>query len=162
MTFAHLLRNLNMQVIQAPATTPAGYQPSIFIGGGISGCANWQEEFLNYFKTDLPVTFFNPRREGTFSIKDKKQTPIQILWEHKAMAWSDIVVFWFPKETLCPITLFELGKMLVRKKHIFIGCHPKYARRLDVEIQSNLEGKFKIHSSLKSLAQAVNKFITPK
>ena len=59
---------------------------------------------------------------------------------------SDIVVFWFPEETLCPIALFELGKELGLRsmnnpKKIFIGCHPNYERKFDIEQQTNLVTK---------------------
>jgi hypothetical protein len=66
------------------------------------------------------------------------------------------VSFWFPKETLCPITLYELGKQSASNKPIFVGVHPEYARRRDVEIQTQLiRPEVKIVYSLEDLAQEI-------
>ena len=63
----------------------------------------------------------------------------QIEWEHEALRASDTILFWFPKETLCPITLFELGVWSSKRGvPIIVGTHPEYARRLDVVTQLRL------------------------
>ena len=46
-----------------------------------------------------------------------------------------MVLFWFPKESLCPIALFELGKELESGSRVVIGVHPEYSRRFDVITQ---------------------------
>lgn len=42
----------------------------------------------------------------------------------------------FPKETLCPITLYELGTWSILSQRtgtkIFIGCHKEYLRRVPI------------------------------
>ena len=62
------------------------------------------------------------------------------MWEHVALRRSDAVIFWFPKDTLCPITLFELGVFTQRKDTpIFVGTDPIYGRRFAVVAQLALE-----------------------
>jgi hypothetical protein len=63
----------------------------------------------------------------------------QIEWEYRHLRRATAVLFWFPPETLCPIALYELGgRALVREQPLFVGTHPGYARRLDVEVQLKL------------------------
>jgi hypothetical protein len=56
-------------------------------------------------------------------------------------------VFYFAQETLCPITLFELGAALERniyttfKQDIIVYCEPEYSRKFDVELQIKLAMK---------------------
>lgn len=131
-------------------------ETSLFLGGGISGCPNWQADAVNHLRmTDLVI--YNPRRDN-FDITDPKITTEQINWEHKYLKLSNIVCFWFPKETLCPITLFELGKELLRRNvsNLFVGCHPDYQRIIDVEVQVNLEHPhIKIYRDLEDMCMAI-------
>jgi hypothetical protein len=111
---------------------PKLYMPiRVFLAGGISNCPNWQADAITMAKV-LPddVLLYNPKRVD-FDITDPSATIKQIQWEHHALTYATGVLFWFPEETLCPITLFELGK-LAGKKPLFVGTHPNYARRLDV------------------------------
>lgn len=71
---------------------------------------------------------------------------------HQARAVS----FWFPCQTLCPITLYELGAWISSDKPVFVGLHPEYGRRIDVEIQTSLARPgFQPVYSLEDLAQQV-------
>ena len=84
------------------------------------------------------VTIVNPRRYETAS---SDIDPLeQIRWEHRALAASRIVSFWFPATSVCPITLFELGKQTLRRDAgLIVGVDPDYPRRVDVEEQLRLE-----------------------
>jgi len=66
----------------------------------------------------------------------------QVRWEYnhfKVVERAEgLFFFWFPPETLCPITLFELGKF-IRQDHLIVGCDPGYKRRFDVKEQLKLE-----------------------
>lgn len=84
------------------------------------------------------MTLLNPRRKH-FDINDTNIGIEQIKWEHKNLLMVDAISFWFPHETLNPITLYELGNWVFRPKKLFIGCHPEYQRKLDVLIQTRLE-----------------------
>jgi hypothetical protein len=116
--------------------------PKIFLGGGITNCKDWQVDLVEELN-DLDCIIYNPRRKS-FDIKDPSQSSIQIRWEHKYLSESDIVVFYFSSETLCPITLFELGARLMSNQYsiyhqsIYIYCEPDYQRKFDVEFQTKL------------------------
>ncbi len=108
----------------------------VFLAGGISNCPDWQKDAVEHLQyTNLVV--INPRRK--FYDSSDEEARIQIEWEHKYLVMADIILFWFPKETLCPITLFEYGKYLVSKKPLVVGVHPDYKRRLDIQVQTRLE-----------------------
>jgi hypothetical protein len=62
----------------------------------------------------------------------------QITWEHDYLRMADAILFWFPCETICPIVLYELAAWSMTDKPIFVGVHPDYQRRQDVEIQTGL------------------------
>ena len=94
-------------------------------------------------------TIINPRRKY-FDVKNKNASAEQIKWEFGMLWKADIIPFWFPKETLCPITLYELGSHLSRLNmndiaampihvpKIGIGTEKGYARADDVWLQSRL------------------------
>lgn len=101
----------------------------VFLGGGISNCPNWQLDMIDKLTSaDDSLVLVNPRRES-FDINDETASDFQIKWEFKHLHASDAILFWFPCETLCPITLYELGAAAHRGNPIFVGCHPSYARR---------------------------------
>jgi hypothetical protein len=111
--------------------------PSLFLAGGITGCPDWQSDAIELL-VDLPMTLLNPRRPD-FDITDPLATGIQIGWEHRALRAADAILFWFCQETIQPITLYELGAWSMKSsKPVFVGVHPQYERRIDVEIQTSL------------------------
>lgn len=121
-----------MKIITAPEEGHLG-QHSLFLAGGISNCGDWQSKIIALL-ADTDLTLINPRRPK-FDMNDPTVTEAQIAWEYRYLRQATVVLFWFPPETLCPITLFELGGALERKAQIFIGCHSAYARREDVRTQ---------------------------
>lgn len=128
---------------------------TLFLGGGITSCPQWQPEIVKLLE-DTNLTILNPRREN-FDVNNPDIEKEQIIWEFKHLQKANAIMFWFPCETLCPITLFELGKWVVGYKPLFIGCHPEYKRKNDVRIQVGLVmGKRqKIHDSLESIAKEI-------
>jgi hypothetical protein len=110
--------------------------PAVFLAGGISACPDWQREVV-YLLQGEPVALLNPRRSA-FSVDEPRAAALQIEWEHRHLRLADAVLFWFPWETLCPIALYELGSWSMTRKPLFVGVHPDYRRRLDVEIQTRL------------------------
>lgn len=81
----------------------------------------------------------------------------QITWEHEHLLAADAFAFFFAPETLCPITLFELGKVLSEEgKDIFVACDPGYARKRDVEIQLSLaRGDVKVVSTIEEMVKQI-------
>ncbi len=126
-----------MHYIEAPqdVTLNPGQQ-SLFLAGGISNCPDWQAELVAAL-ADTSLALLNPRRAG-FPMGDPSAAEAQIGWEHRCLRLATALLFWFPCETLCPITLYELGAWSMTTKPLFVGVHPTYQRRQDVEIQTRL------------------------
>lgn len=131
---------------------------SLFLAGGITGCWNWQAEIKPHLLTIPGLWIVNPRRES-FDVSNPKETDIQIEWEHHYLDACPNILFWFPEETLCPITLFELGKMAMNpNKTLFVGCHPWYEREKDVVKQLSLiRPEIKVSFDLESLVNDIKK-----
>lgn len=130
---------------------------SLFLAGGITGCPEWQGKMVQLL-SGTGLTLLNPRRKN-FPIGDPSAAGEQITWEHKALRDATAILFWFPCETLCPIVLYELGTWSMKGKRLFVGVHPKYKRRLDVEIQTGLvRPEIKIVYTLNELAKQVKEW----
>lgn len=120
-----------MNEIQAPQPI----QPAdLFLAGGIMGAENWQPKAIQLL-ANVPGILLNPRRDKDFATAMHQP---QVEWEHYALKASNSILFWFPPETLCPITLFELGVWSNSSKPIFVGTHPEYKRREDITYQLQL------------------------
>lgn len=119
---------------------PSFSKPSIFVAGGISDCPDWQEDIVSIIDLSK-YDVINPRRVGGFD-RTGATAEAQITWEAYALDRVSTYLFWFPKETLCPITLFELGKVLEMAKQasisIIVGWHENYAREFDLRVQLRL------------------------
>jgi Nucleoside 2-deoxyribosyltransferase like len=126
-----------MKYIECPAEyLCAGPDRTLFLAGGITGAPDWQKEMVKRL-AGSDLTLLNPRR-AYWETKPEMEHE-QIGWEHRHLDRADAILFWFPAETICPIALYELGAWNPRMKKLFIGCHPAYPRRRDVEIQTSLE-----------------------
>lgn len=125
--------------VRAPEPILPFEGPSLFLAGGITDCEDWQEDISRTFSlySQKALRVFNPRR---LLYKGDKLTAIQqITWEVAALDKSSFVLFWFSKNSVCPITLFELGKALGREEQtVIVGAHPEYSRRLDLLVQIGL------------------------
>lgn len=149
-----------MKYIEAPEVYK-GDEKSLFLAGGIKNCPNWQKELVDLLK-NKKIVLFNPlRKKFPSNLKNmEKATEEQIIWENEYLRKADAISFWFPKETICPIALYELGSWSVTNKPIFIGVHPEYPRKQDIEIQTKLvRQNIKIVYDLKSLSNQIKKWI---
>jgi len=150
-------------------TCPAEYQRNwalknhykLFLAGGISNCRDWQVEMIKRLSKDAEdaeidnLILINPRRHD-FDITNPKMSEQQIEWEYHHLELADGILFWFPYETLCPITLYELGKAAAQEKEIFVGCHPGYVRKFDVEFQlKHLRPEVKVRDNFQDLINDV-------
>lgn len=143
-----------MIYIESPKSLLVLSETSIFLAGGIANCPDWQQDMRGLLK-NTNLTLLNPRR-ASFPIYDADAVEIQITWEHNHLRRVNAILFWFPCETLCPIVLYELGTWSMGLKQIFVGVHPEYLRRQDVEIQTLLaKPNIKIVYSLEDLASQV-------
>ena len=124
----------------------------LFLAGSITGAEDWQKNLafkdvkdpfqdINNEGVSLIDRFniFNPRRQN-YNGLDPKLENEQITWEYHCIHQCKHILFWFAKETLAPITLFELGSALNTHDHskIYIGIDPEYKRKNDVIIQTRL------------------------
>jgi len=143
-----------MYYVESPDTIEMGNRVSIFLAGGITNCPDWQAAIVDKIK-HLELVIFNPRRKN-FPIHDPTAAFAQIKWEHDHFRKSSMISFWFSKETMCPIVLYELGAWTMTDIPIVIGMDPAYQRRQDVEIQKKLERPdIKIVYSLGDLAEGI-------
>lgn len=111
---------------------------SLFLAGGLSGCRHWQIEVIQKL-SPLDIVLYNPRRKY-FDITDSNVAEEQIIWEEEMIRRADVVSFYFCRESVCPITLYELGVCnTMRFKAIIIGMDHDYSRRFDVEVQTRLK-----------------------
>jgi hypothetical protein len=150
-----------MKEIKCPELSKNLNSFQLFLGGGITNCPNWQKDFVEMLANVDNLCLLNPRRDE-FDITNLSLSSEHIEWEHEHLTLAEAIVFWFPAETLCPITLFELGFWAGTNKTIFVGCHPNYARKFDVEKQLSLishRTKILVTSSLEELANQVRKFV---
>ena len=146
-----------MKYIECPEEY-SGREKSLFLAGGITGCGNWQLDFVKMLENENLV-LINPRRK-VFPKDNPDIEDEQIPWEYNHILRASAVSFWFPNETLCPITLYELGIQNAGKKPTFIGIDPKYARKIDIEIQTRLiRPEVQIVYSLDNLAEQVKAWL---
>jgi hypothetical protein len=145
-----------MRYIEAPERY-IGRGKSLFIAGGISNCKRWQDKLIKLLENES-ITILNPRRKK-FEMNNSSIEEEQITWEYKCFEKATAVSFWFPSETLCPITLYELGKLSTTRKPLFIGVDPKYSRIRDVKIQTSLiRPEIEIVYTLQDLAKQIKKW----
>ncbi len=112
----------------------------VFLAGGISNCPDWQSDVLRFIDTER-FDVINPRRLGGLA-KEGSDAREQIRWEFMALEQAQIVLFWFPKASICPIALLEYGKFLERCTkegiRVIAGYEPGYQRAFDLEEQTRL------------------------
>lgn len=147
-----------MEYIEAPEYKFSKNKKSIFLAGSITDCPDWQKDVIEELK-DLDIIIFNPRRKN-FPIKNPNAAFQQIKWEHDMLRKADIIPFWFSKETLGPIVLYELGAHSMTNKPITIGMNNGYERKNDVIVQTSLvRPDIKITSDFKVFIKNIKSLI---
>jgi hypothetical protein len=126
-----------MRYVECPEIYPLlDNKRGLFLAGGITGCPDWQSEIV-VLLGDTDWVVFNPRRKN-FPIDDPDVATEQIKWEYDHLRKASTILFWFPYQAICPIALYELGAWSMTEKPMYIGMHPEYERRKDVEVQTGL------------------------
>jgi hypothetical protein len=83
-------------------------------------------------------TIFNPRR-SCFDSSDKTIEQEQIIWEYEHLLRADAIIMFLCKETLGPISLYELGRHInCTNKKAYVVTEKGYQRTNDVIIQTAL------------------------
>lgn len=141
---------------------------NLFLAGGITNCFDWQDLVAYRLKGIPLLDIYNPRRK----VYNPADTEEQIKWEYRKLELADLIVFWFSFETVQPITLLEFGRWTwahslylaegaYGPKKIFVGAHPDYSRREDIEIQLKLVlPQQKLHNNLVDLCQEVKQYLS--
>ncbi len=144
-----------MQLIRCPDRyRPKFYETSLFLGGGITSCPPWRNKIIELLK-DSDLILIDPVREN-FDVNNPEVEKEQIKWEFDHLLISDMRMFWFCEETLCPITLFELGKYIYSRR-LFVGCHPNYKRKNDLLIQLGLvRPELTLRFSIEEMVKDIN------
>jgi len=121
----------------------------LFLAGGITNCPDWQSWVVSELRDVENLTIYNPRRKK-FDIKNFNTTEEQITWEYEHLRDANIVMFWFSKGSLNPMSLYELGMWgNSTDSPTLIGVDPQYERKEDVYIQTQLaRPELKIFNSL--------------
>ncbi|BDI28038.1 hypothetical protein CCAX7_000890 [Capsulimonas corticalis] len=136
----------------------SGDGAALFLAGGVTGCPDWQSAMIG-FLSGTPWTLLNPRHPRYFEDPDWSAEQ-QISWEFDHLRLAEAILFWFPCETVCPISLFELGAWSMAGKPIFVGVHPDYSRRKDIEEQMRLlRPELTVVLSLQELAAQASDFL---
>lgn len=133
-------------------------QRAVFLAGGITGCPNWQAEMVRLLSmTEYAV--LNPRR-ADFPAGDPGAAEFQVRWEFEHLRKADLISFWFCKEAIQPIVLYELGAWSMTAMPMVIGIEPGYARELDVRIQTALvrPAGVPVVDTLEALAKEIRDF----
>lgn len=147
-----------MRVVRAPEEFD-GDGPTVFLAGGITGCPTWQRDLIALLG-ETSWTVLDPRRDPWPD--DPRAAEGQIAWEHRHLRRATLIAFWFPAETLCPISLYELGAWSMTAKPLAVGVHPLYARRFDVQAQTRLaRPDVPLVDSLEGLAEALRMCLAP-
>ena len=124
---------------------------SLFLAGSIEmGAAEkWQSKLVRELSDIENLIVYNPRRDDwDSSWKQEKTNPQfteQVRWELEHICRSDVVVFYFDKNTKSPITLMELGMIGgLNMSHLghnaFVYCPDGFYRKGNVDITSDYLG----------------------
>lgn len=154
-----------MKVITAPSSFENEIKKdgavSLFLGGSIEQgkAEDWQRDTID-FLSQTPyadkIVLLNPRRvEWDASWPNTPDFPPfkeQVEWELHAQEKADILLYFFAKDTISPITLLELG--LFKDKNPIVGCDSGYLRRGNVQITGK-HFNFEVHLGLKAMLDAV-------
>ena len=124
-----------------PTELPAQFDRiPIVVIGCISDSPEWQSKLISLIDTNK-YDVINPRGPKS-STKTADGVRKQIEWEHRALEYAQIVIFWFPKESKCLGTLFHYGKLLERacKDGIRLigGCDPGYTHAGELDVRTQL------------------------
>ena len=144
------------QIVRSPEALAVPCNRTIFLAGGISNCPDWQEGVAQRIAAEVDdCVIYNPRRLDFDMGAYEDVSRFQITWEYHALRMSTVNLFWFPEETLCPITLFEYGSAIERLHAgaVMCGTHINYQRRFDLVEQTRLRNGMPIFDDLDNLTE---------
>ena len=129
---------MKSQILKPTDSDLVQNEVTVFLAGTIEmgKSEDWQSIVQERLK-DLPVTFFNPRRDSWDSSWEQRETNQQfnhqVNWEMNKLNEADIIFMNLLVDSKSPISLLEIGLNATSKKMI-ICCPPEFYRRGNVEI----------------------------
>jgi len=164
----------NVLVLQSPTEVSKEvldeYGSKVFLAGGISNCPNWQQDAIDtiidsYDWQPGQLVLMNPRLENFDPTAGPEVINRQVKWEFKCLnEIADVHLFWFPMETMCPITLYELGRSVSDDEtQVIVGMHPQYQRLTTMKQQLKLlDWPIEVANSIEDLSkQLLSKVVFP-
>ena len=135
---------------------PSSNDTTVFLGGCIGGCKDWQHEFIEILGNQPHVLttnihLYNPRWEYKWTGTQ------QIEWEFNRLREADVIVMWFGAGGMNRIVFYELGMWINSTgRKAVIGCDPDFERKEDVVIQTKLaRPDLIIYTNLEDLVKQV-------
>lgn len=136
---------------RSPFRGYGAYNISFFLAGGITNWRDWIKD-----RMDGNESFFN---SVIVDPNDRwYDVDLTTEWEFEALHYSDIVVFWFPKDAANVVTMFELG--WICRDHlnkVVVGCDPefKYYKNIVAELKQ-LRPDVTVVTSLQEVLDAMS------
>lgn len=129
-------------IVKAPEKyyEEAGLKKIFFAGSIEMGKAElWQDRLAKDIQhEERDIVIFNPRRDDWDSSWeqsiDNYQFKKQVDWELDSIDRSELVVFYFDKGTMSPITLMELGYVAARSIPAVVYCPEGFWRKGNVDV----------------------------
>lgn len=142
-----------MKIIMAPTVYNKELDEiACFVGGGTQG-ENWRNIFIetifDYGCNHLVL--YNPQRKDFDSLSFEERTK-QIEWEfnylNKYVNDSFIFSMYFNKDSLQPISFYEVGRTLAimrdNLEHCVISVHPEFSKKDELKAQVKLATNDKV------------------
>lgn len=131
-----------MRHIKAPHRyTKEPTEVTIFLAGAIDNgqAINWQEYVAEQLKEIDNLIILNPRRDDWDSTwdcsKNNPQFAEQVNWELDGINNCDLVLVYFPANSIAPISLLELGLLASSPyDNKIVVCENGYHRKGNVDI----------------------------
>ena len=121
---------------------------SIFLAGTIDmgKSTDWQQHSINTiesFDIATELTIYNPRRSDWDSSWKQEITDPQfneqVNWELDMLEQADIILLYFQKDSLSPISMLELG-LFSKHKKMFVCCEEGFWRKGNIDIVCQRNG----------------------
>lgn len=141
------------QVIKSPSRAIPKYSFTVFLAGSIemNNAEDWQKKVENEMR-DLPITFFNPRRDNWDSswkqTLEEKNFVEQVEWELSRLEECKHVFMYFDPGTKSPISLLEFGMYAkCEPEKLIVACPDGFWRKGNLQVTGRKYG-VKIYDSL--------------
>ena len=97
----------------------------------------WQQRFEDEFEGfEIDVDLYNPRGRETYDEADQSMAhesfEKQVDWEQHGLETADLIIMYFDKDAMSPISLLELGQF-AGARNMIVCCSDGYWRKGNVD-----------------------------